>query len=185
MRTVLAAVLPVALLAGAYSATAAAETKIAVIRTPALLRDAPQVRSADQKLKAQFQKREDELKTEGRKLDEDIRKFQREADTMSPQQRTTAQNDLNTRKTNFDIKQRQFGEEAQQKNAELRRAVLERVNEAIEQIAKEQGYDVVLQDPAFANSALDITDQVLKRLETLGDAGPPAQGDTGGKKKKK
>ena len=57
MRTVFAAILPVALLAAAYTAPAAAETKIAVIRTQALLRDAPQTKAADARLKTRSEER--------------------------------------------------------------------------------------------------------------------------------
>ena len=178
--------LPLTLLATvAAAAPAQAETKLAVIRTQVILRDAPQVRDADQKLKGEFGQREKDLAADGKKLDDDIRKFQRDADTMSPTQRTTTQNDLNTRKTNFDIKQREFQEQAQNRNQELRKDVLDKVNQAIEQVAKDQSIDIVLQDPAYAANALDITDEVLKRLATMGDAAPAASDDSGSKKKKK
>lgn len=152
---------------------AAAESKIAAIRTPVLLRDAPQIRVADQKLKAEFEKRERDLQAEGKKLSDDIKKFQREADTMSPQQRADSEKSLNTRKIDFDLKQRQFAEEAQNRNGELRREVLAKVNEAIEAVAKAKGLDLVLQDPAYVAPGLDITDEVLKHL---GSAEPAKSG---------
>lgn len=179
MRTAFAVVLPLALLAAAHAAPAAAQSKIAVISAPVLLRDAPQVQNASAKFKAEFQKREDDLKAEGKKLEDDIRKFQREADTLSPQQRTSSSNDLNTRKTNFDLKQRQFAEQAQARNNELQGDILEKINKAIAEVAKEKGLDVVIRDPAFASESLDITPDVLKKLAAMGEA--PA--DT--KKKKK
>lgn len=165
MRIVRSVVLPAVLLASALAATpAVAQTKIAAIRTQVILRDAPQIRAADQKLKAEFQKRETELQAEGKKLGEDIKKFQRDADTMSPQQRADAEKSLNTRKIDFDLKQRQFAEAAQNRNQELRREVLEKVNKAIEDVAKSKGLDLVLQDPAYAAEGIDITDEVLKQL---------------------
>jgi outer membrane protein len=182
MRTAFSTLLPLALLAAAVATPAQAETKIAVIRTPVILRDAPQIKAADQKLKSEFSQREKDLQAEGKKLDDDIRKYQREGDTMSPQQRVSAQNDLNTRKTNFDIKQREFQDQAQSRNQELRRDVLEKVNAAIEQVAKDKGLDVVVQDPAYASAAMDITDEVLKRLATMGV--DPAPAAPSGKKKK-
>ena len=146
------------------SGPAAAQTKVAAIRTPVILRDAPQIKAADGKLKAEFEKREKDLEAEGKKLGEDIKKFQRDADTMSAQQRADQEKSLNTRKIDFDLKQRQFAEQAQARNQELRREVLEKVNKAIEEVAKEKGFDLVLQDPAFAAPGIDITDEVLKRL---------------------
>jgi len=180
MRTVFAAVLPLTLLAAALSAPAAAQTKIGVISAPVLLRDAPQVQAAGAKFKAEFQRREDELKAEAKKLEDDANRFRREADTMSPQQRTSTQNDLNTRKTNFDEKQRTFAEQAQARNNELQGDILDKINQAIADVAKEKGLDLVVKDPAFANQALDITPDVLKKLAAMGDK-PAADA----KKKKK
>lgn len=166
MRLNRLALLPAALLAAALAAPAAAETKIAVISTQVLLREAPQIKSADAKLKAEFSRREQDLQTEGRKLEDDIAKFRREADTMSPQQRTNSQNDLNTRRTNVEVKQRQFQEQAQTRNAELQREVLEKISQAIEAVAREKALDIVVRDPAYAATGLDITADVLKKLAT-------------------
>lgn len=179
MRIALAAVLPVALLAAAFAAPASAETKIAVINASALLREAPQVRAADQMLKGEFQKREDELKAEAKKLSEDDKRFQRDGDTMSAQQRANTAKDLQARKIDFDLKQRQFAEQAQARNGALQREVLEKINRAIEEVAQEKGLDLVVRDPAFANAALDITGDVLKKLAAMEAA--PAES----KKKKK
>ena len=179
MRSVFSVFLPLTLLAAAASAPAAAESKIAVINAPVLLRDAPQVQAADARFKAEFQKREDELKSEAKKLSDDDKKFQREGDTLSAQQRANTAKDLYTRKTDFELKQRAFAEQAQARNSELQREVLEKVNQAIVEVSKEKGLDVVVRDPAFANPALDITADVLAKLATMQDK--PA--DT--KKKKK
>ena len=181
MRTTVS-VLAAALLA-AVAIPAAAQTKVAAINAPLLLRDAPQVKAAEAKFQAEFQKREDELNSERKKLEDDVNRFRREADMMSPQQRTGQQNDLNTRKTNFDIKQRQFGEQAQQRNAELQRDVLEQVNKAIIEVAKEKGIDLVVRDPAYAVESLDITADVLKKLATY-PATPAATKPADAKKKK-
>jgi outer membrane protein len=146
------------------AAPAWAEVKIAAIRTPVLLREAPQIKDADSKLKAEFDKKEKEVEAEGRKLQDDFKKYQRDADSMSAQQRGTAEKDLSTRKIDFEQKQRQYSEEAQSRNAELRQEVLNKMSKAIEEVAKEKGIDVVLQDPAWISPTMDITDDVLKKL---------------------
>lgn len=169
----IAPILAAALL-GAAAAPAAAETRIAVINIAQLLREAPQVQSADARFKGEFQKREDEIKSEGKKLEDDIGRFRREADAMSPTQRTSTQNDLNTRRTNIELKQRQFAEQAQARNGELQREVLEQVNRAIVEVAKEKGIDIVVRDPAYAADAFDITGEVLKKLGTYPATKPAA-----------
>ena len=181
MRTIVP-VVAAAVLAAAFSLPAAAEVKIGVIDMQQLRRAAPQIQAADAKLKAEFQKREDDLRAEGKKLEDDIRKFQREADTLSLQQRTSTQNDLNTRRTNFDIKQREFGEQFQVRNNELQREVLGKMKRAVDEVAKEKALDVILQDPVYADAALDVTPAVLAKLQTYGTEPAPAKGES--KKKK-
>lgn len=168
----------------AVAVPAAAEVKIAVISTPALLRDAPQVRAADAALKAEFQKREDELKVEDKRLTDDIQKFRREADTMSPEQRTSAQNDLATRKTKLEVKQRQYNEQAGARNRDLERTVLDKINQAIAEVAREKGIGIVVRDPAFADGSFDLTPDVLKKLATYPTAMPPPAAAPAEKKKK-
>ena len=174
--------LPVAVAALLAAGPAAAQSKIAVISTPVLLRDAPQIKAADAKLKGEFQKREQDLQAERRKFQEDYKKAQREADAMSPQQKAATEKDLFSRKSDLDLKERQFSEQAQQRNAELQRDVLEKINQAIDQVAKEKGLELVVRDPAFAVPALDITADVLKKLAAMPQAAAPAPADP--KKKK-
>jgi len=177
MRTVLAAIFPLALLAAVFAAPASAETKIAAISEPVVLQKAPQVKTAKQKFKAEFQKREDDLKAEAKKLSEDDKRFQRESDTMSAQQRATTAKDLYTRKTDFELKQRQFAEQAQARDNELQRDVLQKVYQAIREVAAEKGLDLVVSNPAFATDALDITDDVLNKLAAM-EAKPAAEPKT-------
>ena len=181
MRTASSILLPAALVAATFAATpASAETKIAVVRTQAVLRDAPQTKSASQKMKTEFEKREKDLNDEGKKLQDDIEKFQREADSMSASQRASTDKDLNSRKQSFDMRQRHLAEEAQTRNQELQRDLFDTVHAAIEAVAKEKQIDLVVPDPLYAATALDITDEVLKRLGTI----EPASADDKKKKKK-
>ncbi|MGH8480940.1 MAG: OmpH family outer membrane protein [Nevskiaceae bacterium] len=172
MRTTVS-VLAAALVAATVAAPAAAETKIGVIRTQVLMQ--PQLASANAKMKGEFQKREDELKAEAKKLDEDEKRLQREGDIMSVQQRANLSKDLYTRKTDFELKQRQFAEEVQSRNNQLNRELIDKLGRAIEAVAHEQGLDLVVQDPAYNAKALDVTEAVMAKIATLADAPAPAK----------
>ena len=97
------------------------------------------------------------------------------------QQRADTEKNLNTRRIDFELKQRQFAEQAQARNDELQRQVLERINQAIIDVAKERSLDLVIRDPAYAAAALDITTDVMKKLAAMEAAPAPAEP----KKKKK
>ncbi|MBI3171903.1 MAG: OmpH family outer membrane protein, partial [Hydrocarboniphaga effusa] len=64
------------------------------------------------------------------------------------------------------FKARQMSEQVQAREQELRRELQAKFAKAIEEVAKEKGIELVLQDPVYAAPAIDITDEVLKRLSS-------------------
>lgn len=152
--------------------TASAETKIITIRGGDIVQASPMFKSGQAQFKAEFEKRKNDLEAEARKLQDDAKKFQREADVMSSDARAKAEKDLQTRKIDFDYKQRQLGEDAQKRERELYDKLMNSIKAVVVEIAKEQNADLVLQDPVFAAPGIDVTDQVIKRLQA---STPPAK----------
>lgn len=146
--------------------TASAELKIITIRGGDIVQASPLFKSGQAQFKAEFEKRKADLESEARKLGEDAKKFQREADVMSSDARAKAEKDLQTRKIDFDYKQRQLGEDAQTRERELYDKLMSSIKQVVIEIAKEQNADLVLQDPVFAAPGIDVTDQVIKRLQS-------------------
>lgn len=145
--------------------TASAELKIITIRGGDIVQASPLFKTGQAQFKAEFEKRKTELETEARKLQEDAKKFQREADVMSSDARAKAEKDLQTRKIDFDYKQRQLGEDAQKRERELYEKLMTSIKAVVVEVAKEQGADLVLQDPVYSAPGIDVTDQVIKRLQ--------------------
>jgi outer membrane protein len=152
--------------------TASADTKIITIRFSDIVQASPLYKSGQAQFKSEFEKRKSDLETEARKLQDDAKKFQREGDVMSSDARAKTEKDLQTRKIDFDYKQRQLGEDAQKRERELYDKIMASIKEVVVQVAKEQGADLVLQDPVFAAPGIDVTDEVIKRLQS---AAPPAK----------
>ena len=165
--SMLAVMLPAVTALTLIATPAVAETKIATIRVMELQRDAPQIKSANEKMKAEFEKKQKDLESEGRKLEDDFKKFQREGDTLSTEQRAKTQKDLSTRKIDFESKQRTIGEQAQTRQRELMRDLESKFAAAIREVAKEKGIGLVVQDPVFAEDGMDITADVLLKLGTV------------------
>jgi outer membrane protein len=142
-----------------------AEAKIATIRAAELVQNSPQFKSGQTQMKSEFDKRKSDLEAEAKKLGEDLQKFKREQDVMSAEARAKTEKDLNTRKIDFDYKQRQFGEDFQKRDRELTESMMAKIKEVVIAVAKEKGVDVVLQDPVYVTPGIDITDDVLKKLQ--------------------
>lgn len=162
-------VLAVAATAAALLAQPAlADTKIAVIRSGDIVQNAPQYKAAEAKMKAEFDKRKNDLEAQGKQLGEDIKKFQRDGDVMSATDRAKTEKDLTTRQVDFQYAQKKFQDDLQTRDRELTKNLMDAIKAVIQQIAKEKGYDVIIQDPVWSTDSVDITDEVVKRLAVSG-----------------
>lgn len=177
-RLILSIVLSIVFL-GALAAAqpALAETKIATIRAQEVVQQSPQYKSAQARMKAEFEKRQSDLNAQGSQLDEDVKKYQRDADTMSPEVRARTEKDLLARRTDFEFAQRKFQEDASHRDRELTAELMDQIKTTIAQVAKEKGIDVIISDPVYTSADLDLTDEVLKRLQAANPAkAKPAAG---------
>ena len=161
----LSSFLAVVVLALGVAAPAHAELKILTIRAAEIVTAAPQFKSSQDSIKAEFEKRKAELETEARKFAEDMQKFRREADVMSSDARAKSEKDLQARRIDLDYKQRQFGEDFQKRDRELSEKLMSSIKTVVVAIAKERGADMVIQDPVYSAPGVDITDEVIKRLQ--------------------
>ena len=157
------------------SVPAYAEIKIAVVRSSDLVRESPLYKQAEARMKTEFERRSKDLQDQGRKLEEEIKKFQRDADTLSTDARAKAEKDLNGRRIDIETAQRKFREDASNRDRELSQDLMGRIKEAIAQVAKEKGVDLIVQDALYVSPALDITNDVLKKLSQLPAAAAPAK----------
>lgn len=76
--------------------------------------------------------------------------------------------DLTTRQLDLQYKQRQFQEDFANRDRQLTTEMMAKIKGVIVQVAKEKGADLVVQDPIFAADSVDITAEVLKRLQAGG-----------------
>jgi outer membrane protein len=151
--------------AGLASAPAFAETRIATLRANDLVQQSPQFKAGQDKMKAEFERRANDLEAEVKKLQEDAKKFQKEGDLMSPADRAKAEKDLNTRKIDFDYKSKQFQDERTNREHQLFTDMMAGIKTVIESVAKEKQLDVVIENPVYSVPSIDITDEVLARLK--------------------
>ena len=170
-----------AALAAAFVVTAAtsmpamAETKIAVVRFPDLMQaaqSAPAAKANTQKAEADFGKRADDLRAQEKKLSDDMDKFKRDSATMTKEQSDKTSRDLNSRQSDLKFQEDQFQRDYEAKRQDIAGSLQETVKAAVVLVAKEKGIDLVVPTAVYAAPSLDITDDVMKRL----NAAAPAAG---------
>jgi outer membrane protein len=159
----------VAVLATALIATPAlaqsGDYKIGFVNTERLFREAVPAKRAQQKLEKEFAGRDADIQ----KLSKDVRDLQAQLDkegvAMAESERRNKERDLANMTRDLQRLQREFREDLNLRRNEELAAVQERANKVIQQIAEQEKFDLILQDPVvFASTRIDITDKVIKAL---------------------
>ena len=144
----------------------AQEAKIGFVSTERIFREAAPAKTATAKIEQEFSKRQKELQELASRLKEMSQRFDKEAPVLADSDRIRRQRELSDLDKDFQRKQREFREDLNQRRNEELAVVLDRTNKVIKQIAETEKYDIVFQDAVYVSPRIDITDKVLKALNT-------------------
>ena len=164
--TVLRALLATAVLFCASLPVLAQELKIGYVNSERVLREANAAKAAQAKLEAEFSKREKDLNELGTRLKAAADKLDKDGPTLAEGERVRRQRELVEQDRDIQRKRREFQEDLNQRRNEELASVVERANRVIKQIFDAEKYDVILQEVVFAGPRVDITDKVIRILNT-------------------
>jgi outer membrane protein len=146
--------------------TVAQEIKVGYVNSERILRDSAPARAAAQKLENEFSKRDRELQELAARLKAQVDRFEKDAPVLSEADRTRRQRELAELDRDLQRRQREFREDLNQRRNEELQALLERTQRLVRQIAEQEKYDLIVQDAVFFSPRVDITDKVLRGLNT-------------------
>ena len=164
----LKSLLAATLLAGVASAASAQELKIGYVNSDRVLRDAVPAKAAQAKLETEFSKREKDLNDLANRLKTASDKLDKDAPTLGEAERTRRQRELVDQDRELQRRRREFQEDLSQRKNEELATVVERTNRVIKQIFETEKYDLILQEAVFAGPRVDITEKVIKALNSGG-----------------
>ena len=151
----------------AMTAATAADFKVGVVNPGRILSESAPAVAAQNKLKSYFKSREDELSRRIRTFKDKAAKFEKDSAVMTETQRLNKRRDLAEEEREISRMQRALVEERNQRSQEESQIILSRANRIIQDIAKSQNYDLILQEAVWASPRADLTEQVIKRLNAL------------------
>lgn len=155
------------LLLGGFSASYAADIKIAYVNTVKVIEEAPQSKSALKKLEAEFRPRDKKLIELRTKIKSAEDRLEKDALVMKDSERRQTERDLLTSKRNLRRATQEFREDYNLRRNEELASLQKLVSKVIIGIAKKEKYDLVVHEGTmYASSRIDITDIVLRRLGT-------------------
>ena len=144
----------------------AQEFRIGFVSTDRIFKEAATAKVAQTKLEQEFSKREKDLVDQGSSLKAAADKLEREAPTLSESQRANRQKQLVDQDRDFQRKRREFQEDLNARKNEELQQVLERANKVVKQVAEAEKYDLILQEAVYVNPKHDITEKVIKLLNS-------------------
>lgn len=176
-KLTLSTVAAVAMLA--VSPYAAAEAKLGYINIQRVSNEAPQAQRAMKKIKAEFEKRDQDLQKLGKQLQGMQEKLEKESMTLSDSERRAREREFADLNREFQRKQREFREDLSVRQNEELASLYETVNKVIRKIAETEKYDLIVQEAVYYNPSIDITAKVVKALsegQGASATGSPAAG---------
>lgn len=160
------------------SSLAAAAENIAFINAAYVFQNHPDRKAVADKLDAEFKAPAEKLQASKKQIDDKIASLQKEAAKLRAADIKKREDEINKLIANHEQQVKKFQEENDKRQTEERAKLLESIQTATNNLAKEKGYTYVLDanSVVFAVDGKDVSDDVLKALPGAATApAAPAQ----------
>jgi len=145
---------------------ALAESKLGYVDVPYLIDNSPQAKAASGQLESQFGPKQQQLQQKQQEFQQLQQKLQKDGLVMSEEERAEAQNRLNEMQREIQRMQQAFREDLNIERNNAFKGVRQAVMAAVEALAEEEGYDLIVgQGALYASNAVNLTERVLDRME--------------------
>lgn len=144
--------------------------RIAYIDSQAILQEAPGAREAQQAFEAEMEGFQQEIQRMEEELERLFNQYQQQQRTLSPEAREAREEEIRRKEMEYQQRVQQLEMEAADRQRQLVEPILDRMADTIEEIRAEGNYamifDVAGRSIIAADPALDLTSQVIQRLQT-------------------
>jgi outer membrane protein len=157
----------IAALSTSYVFAQDAGTRVAVVNSEKVFNESNLAKAMQTRLQNEFSKRQNELRDSAQKIKTAAEKLDRDAAVMNEAERIRRQRELADQDRELQRKQREFTEDLNQRTFEERAKIAEKANQVLKQIAEQRKIDVIVQEAAYVSPKADVTDDVIKALNSL------------------
>lgn len=166
MRKLLAFVCGVVVLLGIQVASAA-DIKVGVVDLKKVLAEAPQVSAMRTKLQNQFDPQNKELIALQKEMQTNMDKYNKDSSVMKDQEKKVLQDKIMSQQSQLRDKQAAFQKSLLAAEDQSMQSISKLIQDVVDSLAKEQGYDLILAKGAvaYSNPSFDITDKVIKAIK--------------------
>ena len=163
----LARVAAFAIVAAATALPAHADTyKIGVLNIEQILRQSKAAQAAQARIEQEFKARDADLSRKEQDVQAAAAAFAKDRPTLSADEAARRERDVDTRTRDVQRQRQQFAEDLRARQFDELDKLKARLDQVLTKYAKDNHFDLILQDAAFVGPAVNVTDDVIKALET-------------------
>ncbi|OOF25884.1 molecular chaperone [Salinivibrio proteolyticus] len=150
-----------------YASAADAAQKVGYVSTGVVMSQLAQKNNLNEKLRAEFKDRVAEIERMKEKLSEGVEKLKRNGELMSEDERIKLQRELQSMESSYKLKVKAFQEDQRKRSGQEESKLVKKLKTAIDQVAKQEGYDIVLDSNAilYANPGDDLSEKVINAVK--------------------
>ncbi|MEX0951523.1 MAG: OmpH family outer membrane protein [Gammaproteobacteria bacterium] len=154
------------LLGSFVSVASAQDIKIAAVNAIRILENSPQAEVAHGKIEKEFAPRERQLVEEQKRLKSLEDRMLKDGAIMSESERANLEREILSMRRDLRRKQEEYREDLNFRRNEEFTQIQKSILEAIQNVAKEMGYDLVIGEGViYASDKVDISDRVIEHLK--------------------
>lgn len=154
------------LLSSFVSVASAQDIKIAAVNAIRILENSPQADVAHGKIEKEFAPRERQLVEEQKRLKSLEDRMVKDGAIMSESERANLEREILSMRRDLRRKQEEYREDLNFRRNEEFTQIQKSILEAIQNVAKEMGYDLVIGEGViYASDKVDISDRVIEHLK--------------------
>ena len=141
--------------------------RIGVVNSERIFKESNMAKASQAKLQSEFAKREKDLRDDAQKIKTAAERLDKDAAVMSDVDRVRRQRELADADRELQRKQREFTEDVNQRGFEERSKIAQKANQALKAVAEQRKLDLIVQEAAYMNPKIDVTEDVIKALNNL------------------
>lgn len=159
---------------GFFTVEAFAQVKIGYTNPARILSQLPEVEEVDKQIEALLTEKDEQLAAEAESLRETFSQFESESRGLTEAQRAQRQQELLELNEQFETQRNKMLDEVRNKRNELMRPIIEKMNNAMAEVAAEMELDMILNEGTstgdmiifYADSEkLDVTQKIIDKIK--------------------
>ena len=144
--------------------------KIGFVNTGTVLKEAPQARKVEERLRSEFEAREKILRAKQDELLAIERKIQEDGDLMSQSARRKLERELKLKLSQLKFEQQEFREDQNLRRNEEIRNLQTVIAAVLKRLGDEEKFDLILTEGvSYVSDVVDITPKLIEMLKQLSE----------------